>query len=38
MLKTQIWLHRKRGLLMVVAVAVGAFFGAHVHSHGFFDG
>ena len=41
MLKTQIWLNRRRGLLLVVvavASAVGAQFGVCLHGHGYFDG
>ena len=41
MLKTRIWLHGKRGLLMTVAVvaaATSAYFGHCFHPAGFFDG
>jgi hypothetical protein len=41
MLKAQIFLTRKRGLLLVVvtvASVVGAHFGVHIRGHGFFDG
>jgi hypothetical protein len=41
MLKTQIWLNGKRGLLLIVAAvtaAVGARFGHCFHPGGFFDG
>ena len=41
MLKTQIFLTRRRGLLLIVVAAasvVGAHFGVVVRGHGFFDG